>query len=129
MSSHRAAFGWTEYLNLAREMEGSATKPPTREARMRSAVSRAYYAAFIQARNHLRDIDRIQVPRRDAHEFVIRNFIASPNIQRRRIGWNLRSLRDVRTHADYDDVVLDLPNASRKAVQTAAQVIAILANL
>ena len=46
-------FDWEEYFNLAKELAGT-----TEEAKLRSAVSRAYYSAFCLARNYLRDIQQ-----------------------------------------------------------------------
>ena len=43
------SFDWSEYLNLAQELAGQATGPSSQEAKLRSAVSRAYYAAFYAA--------------------------------------------------------------------------------
>lgn len=47
-------FNWSEYLDLARELTGKDTTPASQSAKLRSAISRSYYAAFIQARNFLR---------------------------------------------------------------------------
>ena len=49
------SFNWSEYLALAQQLAGKAQISATQESRLRSAISRAYYSAFIQARNHLRD--------------------------------------------------------------------------
>ena len=50
------AFDWKQYLDLARDLSQPMTSDAgTREARLRSAVSRAYYAAFCHARNYSRD--------------------------------------------------------------------------
>ena len=41
------SFDWSQYLNLAKELAGQATIPAEQEARLRDAISRSYYAAFI----------------------------------------------------------------------------------
>ena len=46
------SFDWSQYLNLAKELAGQATIPAEQEARLRDAISRSYYAAFILARNY-----------------------------------------------------------------------------
>ena len=69
-------FDWEEYFNLAQELAGT-----NEEAKLRSAVSRAYYSAFCLARNYLRDIQ--QYPRLwrnktydiNAHQYVAEKFI------------------------------------------------------
>ena len=54
-------FDWSEYLNLAQELAGRPTSLSNEEARLRSAISRAYYAAFCKARNHLRDNENLLI--------------------------------------------------------------------
>ncbi len=61
------SFDWSEYLNLAQELAGKATTPASQEAKLR-AISRAYYAAFVQARNFLRDRDGLTIPRESTHQ-------------------------------------------------------------
>ncbi|MEG4171823.1 MULTISPECIES: hypothetical protein [unclassified Microcoleus] len=69
-------FDWEEYFNLAKELAET-----TEEAKLRSAVSRAYYSVFCLARNYLRDIQ--QDPRLSRnktydindHQYVAEEFI------------------------------------------------------
>jgi uncharacterized protein (UPF0332 family) len=44
------SFDWLEYLIVAQEMFGEASDTAHEDANLRCAVSRAYYAAFHQAR-------------------------------------------------------------------------------
>ena len=56
-------FNWAEYLELAKELADitstissdseTDSKPRISEAKLRSSISRAYYAAFCIARNRL----------------------------------------------------------------------------
>jgi len=55
-------FDWSEYLKLAQELAGQTVSPANEEAKLRSSVSRAYYAAFCKARNYLRDIEGCSIP-------------------------------------------------------------------
>lgn len=58
-------FDWLEYYDLAKELadinsnnSGDSAKNPKSqisEAKLRSSIGRAYYAAFCIARNYLRD--------------------------------------------------------------------------
>lgn len=48
-------FDWKEYLLLAQFLERSGNQNFSQEAALRSAVSRAYYAAFCHCRNFARD--------------------------------------------------------------------------
>jgi len=50
------SFDWNEYYQLSRELAGLATGIATEEAKMRSAISRAYYAAFCKARDYLQQM-------------------------------------------------------------------------
>jgi len=40
-------FDWSEYLNLAQELAAISSESTNSEARLRSAVSRAYYIEYI----------------------------------------------------------------------------------
>jgi hypothetical protein len=126
------SFDWAEYLSLAQELQGIAVSgPPVGvEAERRTSVSRAYYSAFILARNRLRDVDLIPIPHTGAaHIFVAQRYASDPDPRRARIGALLRRLRTVRNTCDYDDRVPGLPGPSRQALRWAAQIIADLARL
>jgi hypothetical protein len=125
-------FDWAEYLSLAENLcalpvSGS---PIGREAQRRAAVSRAYYAAFILARNHLRDVDHIHFsPQVNAHQFVAARYFNHPDPVRQAIGWRLRRLRRARNECDYDDVAPNLSNLIPVALVWSAQVVADLGRL
>jgi uncharacterized protein (UPF0332 family) len=48
------SFSWTDYLKLAQALQTNPDIPGPREASLRSATSRAYYAAFKSAVNFAR---------------------------------------------------------------------------
>jgi hypothetical protein len=126
------SFDWAEYLSLAEELQGIAVSgPPVGiEAERRASVSRAYYSAFILARNRLRDVDLVSIPHTGAaHRFVAQHYTNHPDPRRTRIGALLGRLRAVRNRCDYDDRVPGLPTLSRQALQWAAHVSADLALL
>ena len=76
------------------------------EAEWRSAVSRAYYAAFHLARNLLLGCG-FQVPRGDqAHAYLWLRLSNSKNADAESAGRDLKSVRSSRNWADYD---LDRP--------------------
>ncbi len=96
-------FDWADYLVLAEELG----KRSDDEASLRSAVSRAYYAAFCTARNRLLQ-EGEEVPKTgEAHTVVWTKYRESAQKQRRDVGINGDRLRRVRNKADYDD---ELPN-------------------
>lgn len=43
------SFDWHEYYVLARELSGVSSVPSSIDAKLRTAMSRAYYAAFCVA--------------------------------------------------------------------------------
>lgn len=86
-----------DFLTLAQQLSGAAT-----EAAWRSAVSRAYYAAFHIARHLLEDLG-FTVPRADrAHAYLWLRLsnCGDPLVQT--AGQGLNGLRRDRNGADYD---------------------------
>ena len=126
------SFDWAEYLSLAETLCAMPVSGPAvgMEAQQRASVSRAYYAAFILARNHLRDNDGIRIPRQvNAHQFVMAQYLNDPNPVRAGIGYELRRLRGERSRCDYDDIVPNLPARAYVALASATQIVADLARL
>lgn len=81
------SFDWSKYLNLAKELANQAIAPANQEAKLRAAISRSYYAAFINARNYLRDKQGILIPKTgDAHGYVSQHFEVSVDPVRRTLG-------------------------------------------
>ncbi len=122
-------FDWSEYLNVARELTGVTTTPSSQEAKQRSAISHSYYAAFIQARNFLRDHDGLTIPRENAHQYIINQFKNSSNVARSELGQKLQRSRGDRNRADYNDTFPRLMRKSREALNLASFIISQLAKL
>lgn len=124
------SFNWRGYLVLARELARYTTHPTQQEARLRSAVSRSYYAAFIQARNHLRDKEGLVTPASaNPHQYVINQFLNSRSTARHKIGWDLVYLRRERNKADYEDSYADLASNMSDVLQRSGRVISRLGKL
>ena len=126
------SFDWAEYLALAEELSGAPVSRPAagRDARQRAAVSRAYYAGFILARNRLRDVDGVRVPAgSNPHAFVARDYRRAGDPMRTRIGIDLGWLRVARNRCDYDDDVAQLPVLVRRSLVRAVQLLAHLRRL
>lgn len=123
------SFNWSEYLQLARQLAGKATISANREARLRSAISRAYYAVFIQARNHLRDREGLIIPAKNTHRYVINVFKSHSSIERQEIGKNLERLRVRRNQADYNDCFANLPKMTTRLLKLAAKTMTKLQSL
>jgi len=124
-------FDWEEYFNLAKELAGT-----TEEAKLRSAVSRAYYSAFCLARNYLRDIEQdpklshnqtdINVHKYVADEFIHHKSKSKTMIE---IGKDLNRLRPRRNKADYEDIIFNLPKEVITALMLAENIISALRKL
>ena len=124
------SFDWSEYLNLANELANQATVPANQEAKLRAAISRSYYAAFINARNYLRDKEGILIPKTgDAHGYVSQQFELNIDPVRRTLGENLVRLRIYRRQADYVDIFPGLVGITQTALKLSEEVIEILSNL
>ena len=107
-------FDWSGYLDLANELAivSDRDSVKTIEAKLRSSISRAYYAAFCLARNYLRDylddtrLSKARVDYVNEHQYVAEEFknYDSRNTNMIEIGKSLSRLRALRNKADYDDV-------------------------
>ncbi len=125
------SFHWSEYLTLAQELTSTASTSAIQEADLRSAISRAYYAAFGQARAHLVEIENVDIPYgTNVHWFVVDNFENSDESIRRTIGHLLHHLRSTRNIADYENVFYrDVRGVARAALSEAEEVIRLLRTL
>jgi hypothetical protein len=124
------SFDWVGYLAVARELARGTPQTINREARLRSAISRSYYAAFIKARNHLRDQNGLVTPTSaNPHQYVINQLLYSRTSVRRRIGWDLLYLRRERNKADYVDSYPDLDTEVTEVLQRSGRVVSRLDRL
>lgn len=119
-------FQWGEYIDLAELMLGTPLEVSD-EAHWRVAISRAYYGAFCTARNILRS-EGISLPTdARAHGRVVHELNRARDQQRKRIGSELKRLRQRRNAADYDDVVSPrFRKRSKAAVKTARRVVDVM---
>lgn len=81
-------FSPQQYMEVARHLASA----PTDEARLRAAVSRAYYAIFLMVRDKARIIGKDGVHERAKTALAARSSAA---------GGTFQTLRELRTHADY----------------------------
>ncbi len=137
LNGSQMRFEWSEYLNLAQELAATnSDSSANREAKLRSAISRAYYSTFCLARNYLRDIEKDRTffrKNRDIkeHQYVAEEFINHriKNKNMVKIGENLSRLRELRNKADYEDTMFNLPTQARTALKLADNIISALSNL
>jgi uncharacterized protein (UPF0332 family) len=87
-------FRWSEYLDLAQELLSRDLSPASDEAKLRAAVSRAYYAALQSAKTRLIEKDYYpNIPTGGPiHRFVIDQFRDHPEEARKKIGIDLARL-------------------------------------
>jgi uncharacterized protein (UPF0332 family) len=125
------SFNWVDFLTLADALVRDPNSPGPEEASLRSAISRAYYAAFHVARNFGRDRGEfIPTGTGQDHWLVMNHFRSSPDRIRRKIGLDLDRLYDNRASADYDDVLAGRPIAlAQSSVAVARNVLNALNSL
>lgn len=119
-SGFSIVFDWEEYLNLAKDLVARNIAQSQEDAILRSAISRAYYAAFHKAKalapsSHF--ISRGFSSHREVIDFLQR----SQNVVERQLGVDLDRLRRNRVKADYEDQInglLSLTQFSLNLAQT-----------
>ncbi|MBV9020753.1 MAG: hypothetical protein JOZ71_08560 [Ktedonobacteraceae bacterium] len=118
------SFEWSDYLALARNLYQQGIIHSSKEAELRSAISRAYYAAFCKARNHLRDKEKIVLSEGgQVHAEVQNAFLSSSDRRRKEIGQNLNRLRLFRNQADYRDKLSRLDKTTATSLELADDII------
>lgn len=124
------------FLQLARALHAPNPDPadlaaleaviPPSAAELRSALSRAYYAAFLVARETLRAACGQHFPTtKDAHELVYIMLRSSDNDSLKKAASALNQLRRARNAADYDLAPNDAerPNYVQDCLHKAASVV------
>ncbi len=134
-------FDWLEYYDLAKELAGinssnsensaNSSKSQISQAKLRSSISRAYYATFCIARNYLRDV--LFVPRLsrarsgdvNEHQYVADEFQHNNGKNKKmiEIGNDLSRLRQLRNKADYEDTIYNLEKEVKYALKLAENII------
>lgn len=89
------SFDWDHYLALAEDLWRGALGSKDGEASFRSAISRAYYAAFHEGRIYLKD-------RTLAHVRVFERLRDSPSRKDKQLFEAFKLMRRNREDADYD---------------------------
>ena len=115
---------WSEFIDLARELAERSD-----EASQRTAISRAYYAAFGVARALLISEGHELADDNSVHAALWQAFHTSTDDRRYYIALDGRWLRANRNRADYDEAVVKLPLAARQAVKKAQAVISAIERL
>ena len=119
-------FDWQRLLDIAERLVSGY---PDDEAALRSAVSRAYYAAFGECRQALVGSGRMEAVARDAHRQVREQFGFGQRRAEKEIALELRRLFAQRVHADYDAEPAVTAADAQLAVIRARSILAARANL
>lgn len=125
------SFDWADYLKLAEALTRDPISPGPEEASLRTAISRAYYAAFRSASNLAASRGEI-IPTGSPgdHGLVINHFQQATDPARQKIGASLSRLRSNRNRADYDDVFPGrLAETARSSVVLARNILTALNSL
>ena len=117
-------FDWKEYLTLAHALQQQSASGSTPEAALRSAVSRAYFAAFCHARNYARDRHGLRLRYSGDDHYLVKQHFS--NRRERGVAQKLNRLREWRNKCDYEDAIPDLATLLTSALSEAQMVIAIL---
>lgn len=124
------SFDWTQYLTLARILADPEESLPNEEARSRTAISRAYYAALLTAENFLRARRKVKSRNRyGIHSYVPDTFLRGPSKAWKKVGNKLNQLKDARHRADYEDEFKGLDISTGTALRQAREVIEVLEDL
>jgi hypothetical protein len=115
------SFKWEEYLVLAKELSQRGG-----EAATRSAISRAYYAAYQAARRH-RGSKSALVTNSGSHGAVWKALRESGNRDWRKAGNQGRDILEYRGEADYDDAVPELTRKMSSTLKMAEEILRLLA--
>jgi uncharacterized protein (UPF0332 family) len=117
-------FSWADYLIVARHLTEHSTASGYAEGCLRSAISRAYYAALNTTRSLLRDQWGIEVPETaEIHRFVPHWFMDEEDPDQQEIGILLDRLRDRRRKADYADEITTVSSLAARSLADAQIVI------
>ena len=112
---------WSDFLLLATRLAAGTT-----EAEWRTAVSRAYYAAFHVARRLFGELN-FTVPRADrAHQYLAFRLSNSGEPAVEQSGRDLETLRRLRNRADYDGTPAITQSQAAAAIQLAEGIVRML---
>jgi uncharacterized protein (UPF0332 family) len=112
---------WRDFLLLATRLAAGIA-----EADWRTAISRAYYAAFHVGRRLFADLN-FTVPRADrAHQYLVFRLSNSGESVVEQAGRDLETLRRLRNRADYDETPAFTQTQASAAVQIVTGIIQVL---
>ncbi|WNY25695.1 hypothetical protein MsAc7_12530 [Methanolapillus millepedarum] len=95
------------------------------EAAYRSAINRAYYAAFLYAESYAIKYFNYQVPKgKNSHLNLVKEYGKSESDTHQKIGKSLERMKQLRKRCDYEKkVMINLKSEAKKTIQEAEEII------
>lgn len=120
------AFSWKEFLELSIYLKECNDERVNKEDFLRSAISRAYFAAFCHARNYARDKEQfLPSYKAEDHNRLREHYRAKRRLP---ISNQLSDLRLWRNCCDYDDEVDNIDRLIQSAINRADNILRQLKN-
>lgn len=122
------SFDWLHYYTLAQDLIGiKPSHPVNEEAKLRAAISRAYYAAHWITRNYLKEKYNFVPGKGDEHGGIWRELYKGPPKYPESfimLGSQLERLYDYRRKADYEaNLSVNMVTTAKTALQMANKII------
>lgn len=121
MNEGSSKFHWRRYVLLARSFLSTVNQEKNCEAEYRCGISRAYYGAFNETKNYLKSIgETIREKDAGSHTDVIEKcnrYANSGNRLWTGLGDKLKSLKEMRVKADYEEKYFKQYNISENALR------------
>ncbi|GIV21495.1 MAG: hypothetical protein KatS3mg023_3246 [Armatimonadota bacterium] len=117
------SFDWVEFLALARNLQGRSGASYSTEAANRTAVSRAYYAAFCHARNYAENRLGFRRTGTGRDHKLLRDHLRTRGTPWDEICEYLEDLQKWRGQCDYDDMIQNMGILVSNAIDTAEKII------
>ncbi len=120
-------FNWDDYLKLAKDLILPDIQRKSDEACLRTAVSRAYYAAYHKAKKYAIKKGYIP-PQTDSHKALIEFLANDSDKEIQAISAKLSIIKKDRKRCDYDDNINIYKINPSKVIKMAEEIISKLKN-
>ena len=127
------SFEWKHFLDLAQDLvhgHGGGTEGGPGEAALRTAVSRAYYAAYHAVREYVTATGGGVPPREDSHKWVWNQLDSKRRRQEGRLKRDGFNLLKARKAADYDlDSDMNWTKQAKFCLETSRVILTLVADI
>lgn len=122
------SFNWKEFLDLAKYLKGKESSQYTKQSALRTSASRAYFAAYCQARKYAsRKFGYTPGSVPFADHGNLRRFFQ--NKQMLQLANHLNNLRLWRNRCDYDESIDDLETLVKSSIKKAEYILSKTSNI